>query len=73
MRRGQRRREEPSRGDGEMSKGLGSSLQERLEASKERWEMRRGEGREEPSRGDGEMSKGLGSSLLGRLEASKEG
>ena len=46
MRRGQRRREEPSRGDGEMSKELGSSLQERLEASKERWEMRRGEGRE---------------------------
>ena len=45
MRRGQRRREEPSRRDGEMGKGLGSSLQERLEARRVK-EMRRGEGRE---------------------------
>ena len=37
MRRGQRRREEPSRGDGEMRRGVESSLQGRLETSKERW------------------------------------
>ena len=66
MRRGQRRREEPSRGDGEMSKGLGSSLQERLEASKERWEMR-SERAESSLQGRLEVS-----SLQGRLEASKE-
>ena len=37
MRRGQRGSEEPSRRDGEMRRGLESSLQGRLEASKDRW------------------------------------
>ena len=62
-----------------MRRGVESSLQGRLEASKEPrdGDMRGGRGgrraREEPSRSDGEMSRGRRISLQGKLEASKEG
>ena len=56
MSRGRRSRYQPTRSDGEMSRGAESSLQGRPEASKESW-------RDE---------KGLGSSPQRKLEASEE-